>query len=141
MGSFSKEVIADLVAGTLPWPQTRRVMSAYKDDDRFFKYVAVLQDRVEWKDPILLPVSDHLFICQSGDERVTKCECGHSFGDYRKNWKLNAHIIVRDTEESLREPQQRPSRSGMDGDPGIHLPRVRHASRSRSRGSRLPDRP
>ena len=46
-------------------------MSAYKDEDRFFKIVAVLQDRVGWKDPILLPVSDHLFICQSGDERVT----------------------------------------------------------------------
>ena len=103
MTSYSKEVIADLVAGTLPWPQTRRIMSAYKDDDRFFKYVAVLQDRVGWQDPILLPVGDHLFICQSGDERVTKCECGHSFGDYRKNWKLKASIIVRDSEESLRE--------------------------------------
>jgi len=34
---------------------------------------------------------------------LTKCECGHSFGDYRKNWKLKAAIIVRDTEESLRE--------------------------------------
>ena len=78
-------------------------MSAYKDDDRFFKIVAVYQDRVAWKDPILLPVSDHLFICQSGDERVTKCECGHSFGDYRKNWKLNAAINVRNTEEALRE--------------------------------------
>jgi len=78
MTSYSKEVIADLVAGTLPWPQTRRIMSAYKDDDRFFKYVAVLQDRVGWSDPILLPVGDHLFICQSGEQRVTKCECGHS---------------------------------------------------------------
>ncbi|TGR94552.1 acetone carboxylase subunit gamma, partial [Mesorhizobium sp. M1C.F.Ca.ET.188.01.1.1] len=64
---------------------------------------AVLQERVGWKDPILLPVGDHLFICQSGNERVTKCECGHSFGDYRKNWKLKAAIIVRDSEETLRE--------------------------------------
>ena len=38
MTSYSKEVIRDLVAGQLPWPQTRRIMSAYKDDDRFFKY-------------------------------------------------------------------------------------------------------
>ncbi len=63
MTEYSKEVINDLVNGTLPWPQTRRVMSAYKDDDRFFKYIAVLEDRVAWNDPILLPVSDHLFIC------------------------------------------------------------------------------
>lgn len=103
MSIYSKEVIADLVASKLPWHQTKRIMSAYKDDDRFFKYIAALQDRVPWPDRILLPVSDHLFICQSGSERVTKCECGHSFGDYRHNWKLAAAILVRDNEESLRE--------------------------------------
>ena len=103
MTEYSKEVINDLVNGTLPWAQTRRIMSGYKDDDRFFKYLAVLQDRVVWSDPILLPVGDRLFICDSAEGRVTRCECGHSFGDYRGNWKLNAVINVRDTEESLRE--------------------------------------
>jgi acetone carboxylase, gamma subunit len=103
MTEYSKEVINDLVNGTLPWAQTRRIMSGYKDDDRFFKYLAVLQDRVVWSDPILLPVGDRLFICDSAEGRVTRCECGHSFGDYRRNWKLNAVINVRDTEESLRE--------------------------------------
>jgi acetone carboxylase gamma subunit len=101
--SYSKDVIRDLASGTLAWPQTRRIMSAYKDEARFLNYVAMLQDRVGWADRILLPVGDHLFICQSGDERVTKCECGHSFGDYRRNWKLQAAIRVRDTEETLRE--------------------------------------
>ena len=103
MTSYSKEVIGDLVSGKLPWVQTRRIMSAYKDGDRFFKYIQVLQERVGWNDPILLPVSDHLFICDSPEGRVTKCECGHSFGDYRRNWKLAASIIVRDSEEALRE--------------------------------------
>ena len=103
MTSYSKEVLKDLSLGQLPWPQTRRIMSAYKDDDRFFKMIAVLQDRVTWKDRILLPISDRLFIVQSGKHRLTRCECGHSFGDYRKNWKLQAHICVRDTQESLRE--------------------------------------
>lgn len=103
MTSYSKQTISDLVSGRLPWPETRRVMSAYKDDDRFFKYLEVLQERVPWKDRILLPVSDRLFIVQDGQERVTKCECGHAFGDYRKNWKLQAYIRVRDTEESLSE--------------------------------------
>ncbi|MCB1385565.1 MAG: acetone carboxylase subunit gamma [Nitratireductor sp.] len=103
MTTYSKEVIADLVAGRLPWPHTRRIMSAYKDDDRFFKYVEVLQDRVAWDHRILLPVGDHLFITDGADGRVTRCECGHSFGDYRSNWKLSASIIVRDSEEALRE--------------------------------------
>ena len=41
MSSYSKEVIRDLAAGQLPWPQTKRIMSAYKDDDRFFKIIEV----------------------------------------------------------------------------------------------------
>lgn len=103
MTAYATEVIRDLIAGRLPWPQTRRIMSAYKDDDRFFKYVAVLQERVGWKDPILLPLSDHLFIVQRGRRRITLCECGKSFGDYRRNWKLKANIRVRDSVKALRE--------------------------------------
>ena len=31
------------------------------------------------------------------------CECGKSFGDYRRNWKLKANIRVRDSVKTLRE--------------------------------------
>ena len=44
MNAYSKDVIRDLVSGQLPWHQTKRIMSAYKDDDRFFKVIEVLQD-------------------------------------------------------------------------------------------------
>ena len=103
MTAYSKEVIRDLMSGQLPWPQTKRIMSAYKDEDRFFKVLEVLQDRVSWPEKILLPVGEHLFIVQAKKARVTKCECGHEFGDYAKNWKLKANIRVRNTETSLRE--------------------------------------
>lgn len=103
MSSYSKEVIRDLAAGTLPWPQTKRIMSAYKDEDRFFKIISVYQDRVSWKERILLPVGDYLFIVQGNKGRVTKCECGHEFGNYKKNWKLQANISVRNTKKALRE--------------------------------------
>jgi acetone carboxylase gamma subunit len=103
MTSYSKEVLRDLTAGRLPWPQTKRIMSAYKDDDRFFKMIAILQERVPWKDRILLPIGDHLFIVQSARRRITRCECGFSFGDYRHNWKLKANIRVRADTRSLRE--------------------------------------
>jgi acetone carboxylase gamma subunit len=103
MTSYSKEIIGNLIDGTLPWHQTKRIMSAYKDDDRFFKMLAVLQERVAWKERILLPMGEHLFIVAKEAERVIKCDCGHEFGDYRKNWKLQAHIYVRNDEASLRE--------------------------------------
>lgn len=103
MTTYSKDTIRDLVNGTMPWHQTKRMMSAYKDEDRFFTYVAVLQDRVSWPEKILLPISDHLFIVEAEGERVTKCECGQVFGHYRRNWKLGAAIRVRNTPEAFRE--------------------------------------
>ena len=71
MTSYSREIIRDLVSGTLPWHQTKRIMSAYTDDARFFKMVAVLQARVKWTERILPPIGEHLFIVQkarAGDE-------------------------------------------------------------------------
>lgn len=103
MTSYSKDTIRELVSGALPWHQTKRIMSAYKDETRFFTYLEVLQERVAWQDPILLPISDKLFIVESGRGRVTKCECGCEFGPYRQNWKLKANIRVRRDEASLRE--------------------------------------
>jgi acetone carboxylase gamma subunit len=103
MTSYSKDVIRDLVEARLPWRQTKQIMCAYKDEDRFFKYIEVVQERVPWKERILLPLSNRLFIVQSGKRRVTKCECGHDYGDYRKNWKLSALILVRNSRKLLRE--------------------------------------
>ena len=103
MTSYSHEVIGDLIEGRLPWPQTKRIMSAYKDEDRFRVYLDVLQQRMGWTEKILLPIGPHLFIVQSGRARITKCECGYEFGDYRSNWKLAAHIYVRNTRKALRE--------------------------------------
>ena len=101
--SYSKETLRDLVNGNLPWTDAKSIISGHKDDDRFDKYIEVLQERVPWKERILLPLSDELFIVQKGDRRLVKCSCGHEFGDYRVNWKLNALIHVRDTREELEE--------------------------------------
>ncbi|MBM3301145.1 MAG: acetone carboxylase subunit gamma, partial [Deltaproteobacteria bacterium] len=49
-------------------------------------------------------LSVHLYIVEKeGGARVVKCDCGHDFGDYQSNWKLEALVYVRDTEESLQE--------------------------------------
>ena len=63
----------------------------------------ILQGRVAWKEKILLPLAEHLYIVQKGKERIVKCECGFEFGDYRENWKHKAKVYVRDTVEALRE--------------------------------------
>jgi acetone carboxylase gamma subunit len=132
------DTLRDLVEERLPRSQVRAIQSSYKDRDRFDQYVALLQDRVEWDERIVLPFGEHLYIVAAGDQEspaggarstgdqespagsagsgvryVIKCDCGHEFCDYRENWKLEALINVRDDEASLREiyPEK------MAGDP------------------------
>ena len=99
--SYSKDTIRDLIDGKLPWDETKQIISGAKDSDRFDKYVAILQERVRFADRILLPLTEHLYIVEKGEERIIKCDCGYEYGDYRQNWKLNALIDVLEAEEEL----------------------------------------
>jgi acetone carboxylase gamma subunit len=102
--NYPREVIEQVVDGTLPWRELKSMMSSFKDPGRFDVYVSIVQSQVPWEDRILLPLSDNLFIVQRPDgERVTKSRAGFDFGDYRRNWKLNALIFERDSDESMDE--------------------------------------
>jgi acetone carboxylase gamma subunit len=103
MADFHKADIEMLVDGVLPWPAVQEMMRDSKDPDRFDKYVEILQSRVDWDEPILLPLTPVVYVVATDGGRVAKCRCGHEFGDYRVNWKVNALINVRDTVESLGE--------------------------------------
>ena len=103
MAEFHKADIEKLIDGVLPWPATQDMIKGAKDSDRFDKYVEILQARVEFDEKILLPLTPMLFIVAADGERVVKCRCGQSFGDYHINWKLSALIHVRDDEASLGE--------------------------------------
>ena len=96
--------LRDLLDERLPRAQVRAIQPAYKDADRFEKYVAILQQRVPWSEPIVLPFGEHLYIVAKGAGRyVLKCDCGQELGDYRSNWKLEALINVRATPAELAE--------------------------------------
>lgn len=104
MAKYDKKRIGELIDGTLEFYQLKEMMSGHKDPERFETYLEVLQERVNWDDPILLPYGLHLYIVQKANgERIVKCDCGHEFCDYRENWKLHAKIFVRDTEEKMNE--------------------------------------
>lgn len=102
--AYTKKDVSELVDGTLGWETVHRMLSTPKDNERFPIYREILQERVPWDDPILLPLGPHLYIAVNKDDQwVTKCECGHEFGDYRTNWKLEALVYVRDSKEKLSE--------------------------------------
>lgn len=103
MGKYSKEMINELVEGTLEWYQLKDMMSSSKDNERFEIYREVMQSRVKWEDPIL-PFGLHLYIVlKENGTRMVKCDCGHEFCDYKDNWKLHANIYVRDSEEVMNQ--------------------------------------
>ncbi|RLG53118.1 MAG: acetone carboxylase subunit gamma [Thermoproteota archaeon] len=110
---ISKDVLAALIDGKLDWERTKAIISGEKDLDRFDKYIEILQERVPWKEKIVLPLGEHLYIVQKDREYVVKCDCGYEFGDYRVNWKLNALIHVRDTKEKLLEVYPYPESPGL----------------------------
>ena len=102
--TYTREVIEQLVGGTLPWRDLKRMMSSFKDPGRFDVYIEIVQSQVPWEDRVLLPLSDNLFIVERPDgERVTKSRAGFDFGDYRRNWKLSALIFERDSDELMDE--------------------------------------
>lgn len=73
-----------------------------KEEDRFDHVLRMEQKPVPWPDKIVLCLQENLYIVQKGEERIVKCTCGHEFCDYRKNWKIEALIYVRDTEKKWR---------------------------------------
>lgn len=105
MSTYSEEQVKFLVEGKLDWDTTMRMLSMPKDNERFKMYLAILQEKVEWKDKIVLPLGPHLYIVQKVDtkEWVTKCSCGHEYCAPEENWKLHANVFVRDTPELMEE--------------------------------------
>jgi len=96
--------------------EVKAIQSGYKDRDRFEKWVALLQRRAGYEDPIVLPVGEALNVVRRrGDgELVIRCDCGHDFCAHDSNWKMDAAIFVRDDDESLREVYPRMAHADPD---------------------------
>ncbi len=57
---YPKQDLRDLFEGKLSWEKVKSIMSSPKDDDRFEKYVEILQENVSWPEKILMPMGEHL---------------------------------------------------------------------------------
>ncbi|MBY8980444.1 MAG: acetone carboxylase subunit gamma [Candidatus Lokiarchaeota archaeon] len=98
-----KKTLERMMEGDLKWEELKLIISGSKDQNRFDKIMDILQEKLNWKEKILLPLHEHLYIVAKEGERIVKCDCGYEFGDYQKNWKLKCRIRVRDTFESIEK--------------------------------------
>lgn len=104
MSKYTKEEVKHLIEGELDWDTTFRMLSMPKDKERFQLYLEVLQEKVSFKDKIVLPLGPHLYIVQKPDKKwLIQCDCGFEYCAPEENWKLHANIYVRDTAEKMEE--------------------------------------
>lgn len=103
--AYTRAKIVDLVDGTIDDETLHQMLSTPKDPERFGMYLEILQERLPWKDKIILPLGPKLYIVQMADTKkwVIRSEAGHVFCDWRENWKLHAVIHVRETAEKMEE--------------------------------------
>lgn len=105
MSEYTKKQVADLVKGDLDWETVHLMLSMPKDEDRYKLYMETLNENVDYDHKVILAMGPRLNVVERSDnqEIVVMCDCGHDFGDYRNNWKLNALIYVRDSVEKMEE--------------------------------------
>ncbi len=104
-GKLDGQTLAALLEEKLSRREVKEIQSGYKDADRFDKWLAVLQERVPYDDPVVLPAGDGLNIVRRrlDGELIYRCDCGHDFCAHNRNWKMDAVVYVRETEEALLE--------------------------------------
>jgi len=99
------ETLADLLDEKLSRRAVKDIQSSIKDPDRFDKWVALLQDRVDYDDPIVLPYGEGMNIVRrSTDGELTiRTDAGADLCRWDENWKMHAPMFVRDTDDLYRE--------------------------------------
>jgi acetone carboxylase gamma subunit len=98
-----KALIASMIEGKISVEELFRIITSEKDPEMFDALIAYFQEKVQWKEKILMVLGDHLFIVCKDGKPIVKALCGYEFGDFRVNWKVKSKVFVRDTEEKMRE--------------------------------------
>jgi acetone carboxylase gamma subunit len=96
MPAYPDDMISDLLDRRLPLDQVYRLQNE-KDLGRNGQVLSLHQARLGWSEPVLAMMQEHLFVVEKADgTRITRCDCGAEFGDYRSNWKEEALVYERD---------------------------------------------
>jgi acetone carboxylase, alpha subunit len=116
-GTLDRETLEALLDEKLTRREVKDIQSGYKDPDRFEKWLGVLQERVSYDDPIVLPMGEGLNAVRgsTGDPAApgreaeeaagltVRCDCGHDFCPPNRNWRMEALVFVRDDAETMGE--------------------------------------
>jgi N-methylhydantoinase B/acetone carboxylase alpha subunit len=101
----TEDTLRDLLDERLVRRAVKEIQSSIKDADRFDKWLRVLQERVDYDDPIVLPYGEGMNIVRrrSDGELVIRTDAGADLSRWDENWKTGAVMFVRDTPEAFQE--------------------------------------
>jgi N-methylhydantoinase B/acetone carboxylase alpha subunit len=102
---MSKETLGDLLDEKLSRRAVKDIQSGIKDPGRFETWVALLQERVDYDDPIVLPYGEGMNIVRrvSDGELVIRTDAGADLCRWDENWKQHVPMFVRDTDSLYQE--------------------------------------
>jgi acetone carboxylase, gamma subunit len=101
MTAYPDDMIRDLIDRRLPLDQVYKLQSE-KDLGRQRQVLAIHQARLGWSEPVLAILQEHLYVVEKpSGERVTRCDCGTEFGEYRENWKEQALVYERNPRDGV----------------------------------------
>ncbi|MHA1411479.1 MAG: acetone carboxylase subunit gamma, partial [Promethearchaeota archaeon] len=62
MVQHDKKTLVRMLEGDLSWDELKLIISGRKDPNRFDVILEILQEKVPWKEKILLPLHEHLYV-------------------------------------------------------------------------------
>lgn len=99
----SAEITRALVDRQLAWPDLLKLMRQPKSTTRFDETIAAYQAKMSWKEPILLPLGENLFIVAKAGRAIIKTTAGAELCAWNENWKMKCRVIVRRSRADLEE--------------------------------------
>ncbi len=87
----------------LAWPDLFKLMREPKSTSRFDETLTALQESVEWREPILMPLGENLFIVAKNGRAIIKTRAGAELCAWNENWKMKCRVIIRNTPAALKK--------------------------------------
>lgn len=99
----SEDMTRALVNRELAWPDLLKLMRQPKSPARFDETVKAFQSLVGWKEQILLPLGENLFVVDKNGKAIIKTTAGAELCAWNENWKMKCRVIVRRTMADLEK--------------------------------------
>ena len=99
----SKEVTAALIKRELAWPDLFKLMREPKSEHRFDEMITAVQEMVPFKEKVLLPLGENLFIVAKNGKAIIKTMGGAELCAWNENWKMKCRVRIRNTKADLNK--------------------------------------